>query len=131
MTLRRWSSSDEWDAQALPRNSRQFQAYARRAVRIQRGVDQLGEWTGGLVKGERTAQNDPVVALAWFVAQTITDKCRCEGCEQKRDVVEGLVYGRGVDDLALHRAVAEPPAGAEPVPVPKRGRPRKRRNRAA
>jgi hypothetical protein len=131
MTMRRWTKQDEWNEQALPKHSDKFQAYARRAVRIQRGVDQLGEWTGEQVKGERTAMNDPVVALAWFLAQTISDGCRCADCEQKRDVVTQLVYGRGVDDLAIHEALSSPPAGAEPAPLPKRGRPKKPRSKVA
>ena len=122
---------DEWDAQALPANGERFRAYARQTVRLQRGVDQLGEWIGEQVKGERSAMNDPVVSMAWFLAQTISDGCRCADCEMKRDVVTQLVYGRGVDDHALLRAMEAPPAG-KPMPAPpERGRPRKRRKRVA
>lgn len=122
---------DRWDAQALPAHSKRFRAYARQSVRFQHGVDQLGEWIGEDVKGERSAKNDPVVAMAWFLAQTISDKCQCGDCEMKRDVVTQLVYGRGVDDQALLRAMETPPAG-KPMPVtPGRGRPRKRARRVA
>ena len=122
---------DSVDAQALPTNSDEFRAYARRSARLQHGVDQLGEWIGEQVKGERSATNDPVVAMAWFLAQTISDKCQCADCEMKRDVVTQLVYGRGVDDQALIRAIESPPPGVAMPERSRRGRPRKRGKRAA
>ena len=47
----------------------------------------------------------PVVALARFVAGTITDDCRCDECDYRRELVTHLVYARNVvNEKALAEA---------------------------
>lgn len=55
---------------------------------------------------EITLEASPAVALARFIAGTITDGCECDECDHRRDMVRSLVVGRADADLrALARAV--------------------------
>lgn len=49
----------------------------------------------------------PAVALARFIAGTITEGCGCDECLNRRDMVTTLVMGRNdINMTALAKAVA-------------------------
>ena len=46
----------------------------------------------------------PVVALARFIGGTITEKCQCDECEYRRELVTQLIYAR---NIVSEKALAE------------------------
>lgn len=50
----------------------------------------------------------PAVALARFIAGTLTDGCACDECLSRRDLITTLVMGRNTINMtALANAVAD------------------------
>lgn len=64
-----------------------------------------GEWIGEERHADRRQRNDALIALAEFIHGTITPGCGCEECDARRETVMTLIYGKGVDALAIDEAI--------------------------
>lgn len=54
---------------------------------------------------ERTAET-PIIALARFIAGTITEGCKCDTCAERREMATLLVMNRHtLDEATLDQAV--------------------------
>ena len=55
---------------------------------------------------EKTPET-PIIALARFIAGTMTEGCACDECAHRKEIVTRLVVNRySLDELVLNDAVA-------------------------
>ena len=86
-----------------------FREYAVDVTRSARRSSEsapTGEWIGQERHADRQKRSDALIALAEFIHGTITPGCGCEECDARRETVMTLVYGKGVDALAIDEAIA-------------------------